>query len=81
VEGSDVLEGDEDVAVQLDVRDAFDAAIRGQRAVLIFAAEELDFDLFPFVFVRVVLHRWERSGTTFTTRLTVCRCRNRFVRT
>src|SRR6185312_3002594 len=62
VEGGDVLEGDQDVAVQFDVRNAFDAAVGGQGSVLVLAPEELDLDLFPFVLVRVVLHRSERSG-------------------
>jgi hypothetical protein len=62
VEGGDVLERDEDVAVELDVRDPFDPAVRGERSVLVLPAEELHFDLLPFVLVGVVLHRSERSG-------------------
>jgi hypothetical protein len=57
VEGGDVLERDEDVAVQLDVRDALDGAVGRERAFLVLAAEELDLDLLPLVLVRVVLHR------------------------
>jgi hypothetical protein len=62
VEGSDVLERDEDVAVELEVRHALDSAVRGERSVLVLAAEELDLDLLPLVLVRVVIHRSERSG-------------------
>ena len=57
VERGDVLERDEDVPVQLDVRDAFDAAVGRQRAVLVLAAEELDVDLLSLVLTREVVHR------------------------
>jgi len=62
VEGGDVLQRDEDVAVELEVRNAFYSAVRRERPVLILAAEELDLDLLALVFVRVVLHCAERSG-------------------
>ena len=48
--------GDEDVAVQLEVRDAGDGAVGGERPLLVLAAEELDLDLLARVLVRVVLH-------------------------
>src|SRR5215470_3684780 len=60
VERRDVLERDEDVAVQLDVRDLVDEAVRSQDALLILPAEEGDLDLLALVFARVVLHRQER---------------------
>src|SRR5712691_11998204 len=56
VEGGDVLQRDEDVAVQLDVGDVLDVAVRRQDALLVLAAEERDLDLLPLVFARVVLH-------------------------
>jgi hypothetical protein len=62
VERGDVLERDEDVSVELDVRDALDPAVRGQSSVLVLAAEELHLDLLSLVLVGVVLHRPERSG-------------------
>ena len=49
--------GIKDVAVQLDVGDLVDGAVRGQDAVLVVAAEERDLDLLPLVLARVVLHR------------------------
>jgi hypothetical protein len=55
VEGGDVLERDEDVPVQLDVRDVLEVAVRGQDAVLVLAAEEGDLDLLALVLVRVIL--------------------------
>ena len=57
VERGDVLERDEDVAVQLDVGDVLDVAVRGQHAFLVVAAEERDLDLLALVLVGVVLHR------------------------
>jgi hypothetical protein len=63
VEGGDVLERDEDVPVQLEVRHTLDSAVGRECAVLIFAAEQFDLDLLALVFVRVVLHRSERSGS------------------
>ena len=47
---------DQDVPVQLDVRDVVDVAVRGQHAVLVLAAEERDLDLLTLVLVGVVLH-------------------------
>ena len=58
VERGDVLERDEDVAVQLDVRDVLDVAVGREHAFLVLAAEEGDLDLLALVLVRVVLHRW-----------------------
>src|SRR6059036_94773 len=57
VERGDVLKRDEDVAVQLDVRDVLDIAVRGEHALLVLAAEERDLDLLTLVLVGVVLHR------------------------
>jgi hypothetical protein len=62
VERRDVLERNEDVAVELDVRNALDSAVGGQRPVLVLAPEELDLDLLALVLVRVVLDASERSG-------------------
>jgi hypothetical protein len=61
VEGGDVLERDEDVPVQLDVRDVLDVAVRREDAVLVFPAEQGDLDLLALVLVRVVLDASERS--------------------
>ena len=58
----DVLERHEDVAVQLDVGDVLDRAVRGEHALLILAAEERDLDLLALVLVRVVLHRLSLSA-------------------
>ena len=55
MERGDVLQRHEDVAVQLDVRDILDVAVRGQNALLVLASEEGDLDLLALVFVRVVL--------------------------
>src|SRR5918999_3421829 len=57
VQRGDVLEWDEDVAVQLDVSNVLDVAVGRQRALLVFAAEERDLDLLALVLARVVLHR------------------------
>src|SRR5581483_6548880 len=57
VQRGDVLEGDEDVAVELDVRDLVDVAVRGEDAFLVLAAEQGDLDLLALVLARVVLHR------------------------
>jgi hypothetical protein len=62
VEGGDVLQRDKDVAVQLEMWNALDSAVRGEGAVLVLAPEELHFDLLALVLVRVVLHEPERSG-------------------
>jgi hypothetical protein len=66
VERGDVLQRDEDVPVQLDVRDVLHVAIGRQDTFLVFAAEERDLDLLPLVLVRVVLHRPQgsRFGST-----------------
>src|SRR6476659_3390603 len=61
MERRDVLQRDEDVPVQLDVRHLVDVAGRGEDAFLVLAAEERDLDLLALVLARVVLHRPERS--------------------
>jgi hypothetical protein len=61
VQGGDVLQGHEDVPVQLDVGDVFDVAVRRQNSLLVLAPEEGDFDLFALVLVRVVLDDSEPS--------------------
>src|SRR5215468_4425376 len=62
VEGGDVLERDQDVAVELDVGHILDIAVRGQDALLVLAAEECDVDLLALVLVRVVLDTPKPSG-------------------
>jgi len=57
MERRDVLERDEDVAVELDVRHLVDEAVRSEDAFLVLAAEERDFDLLALVFAGLVLHR------------------------
>jgi hypothetical protein len=57
MERGDVLQGNEDVIVELDVRNALDAAVSRERAFLVLAAEELELHLLSLVLVRVVLHR------------------------
>src|SRR5205814_4705092 len=65
MERGDVLQRDQDVAVQLDVRHVFDDAVGGEDTVLVVAAEERDLDLLALVLVRVVLHvrpvYWRRT--------------------
>ena len=56
VQRRDVLERDEDVAVELDVGNVLDRAVRGEHSLLVLAAEERDLDLLALVLVRVVLH-------------------------
>src|SRR5918992_5588420 len=56
VERGDVLERDQDVPVELDVRDVLDRAVRRENALLVLAAEQGDLDLLALVLVRVVLH-------------------------
>src|SRR5262249_46684532 len=56
VEGSHVLERDQDVTVELDVRDVVDGTVRGEHAVLIVAVHQRDLDLLALVLARVVLH-------------------------
>jgi hypothetical protein len=55
VERGDVLQRHEDVAVQLDVGDVLDVAVRGEDTLLVLPSEEGDLDLLALVFVRVVL--------------------------
>src|SRR5688572_30355 len=61
VERGDVLERNQDVAVELDVRDLVDGAVGGQDAFVVVAAEHDDLDLLALVFARVVLHDSERN--------------------
>jgi hypothetical protein len=63
VQRGDVLQRDQDVAVQLDVRDVLDVAVRRQDAVLVLAPEQGDLDLLALVLVRVVLDTREANGT------------------
>jgi len=49
------------VAVELDVGDVFDDAVRREDAVLVIAAEERDLDLLALVLVRVILDSSETS--------------------
>ena len=49
------------MAIQLDVRDILDVAVRGEDTLLILASEEGDLDLLALILVRVVLHRAESS--------------------
>jgi hypothetical protein len=67
VEGSDVLERDEDVAVQLDVGHVLDRAVGGERALLVLPAEEGDLDLLALVLVRVVLDGRKLAKTSAVT--------------
>jgi hypothetical protein len=62
VERGDVLERNQDVAVELDVRHLVDGAVGGQDALVVVAAEHRDFDLLALVLARVVLHAAERSA-------------------
>jgi hypothetical protein len=62
VQRGDVLKRDQDVAVELDVRDLVDGAISSQDAFVVVAAEHGDLDLFALVLARVVLHEPQRSG-------------------
>src|SRR5205823_10109721 len=56
VQGGDVLERHENVAVQLDVGDVLDVAIRREDALLVLAPKQGDLDLLALVLVGVVLH-------------------------
>jgi hypothetical protein len=56
VERRDVLERDEDMAVELDVSDVLDVAVGRQHAFLVLTAEERDLHLLTLVLVGVVLH-------------------------
>jgi hypothetical protein len=69
VERGDVLQRHEDVAVQLDVRDILDVAVRGQNALLVFPTEKRDLDLLAFVLVGVVLDARERSRSGLVKRV------------
>jgi hypothetical protein len=62
MERSDVLEGDEDVPVELDVRHVLERAIGREDSFLVLAAEQRDLDLLPLVLVRVVLQGGEASA-------------------
>src|SRR5215212_651786 len=61
VKRRDVLERDQDVAVELDVGDLVDGAVGGQYAFVVVAAEHRDLYLLALVLARVVLHGSERS--------------------
>ena len=54
--GSNVLEGHQDVPVELHVGNVLDRAVRGQDSLLVLATEERQLDLLALVLVRVVLH-------------------------
>ena len=56
VQRRDVLKRDEDVAVELDVGDVLERAVRREDTFLVLAAEESHLDLLALVLVRVVLH-------------------------
>src|SRR4051794_31701221 len=71
VNRGDVLERDQDVPVQLHVRDVLDVAVRRQHAFLILAAEERHLDLLALVLACVVLH----PGRSLVPGLTVGRHR------
>src|SRR5207247_11455197 len=64
VEGGDVLERDEDVAVELDVGDVVDVAVGRPYSVLVLAAEQGYFDLLALVLARVVLHEGQSNRRT-----------------
>ena len=68
MQGGDVLERDENVAVQLDVRDVLDVAVGREDALLVLAAEECDLDLLTLVLVRVVLHETQSIRRTAAVR-------------
>src|SRR6266511_45527 len=70
VEGGDVLQRHQDVAVELDVRDVVDGAVRRQDALLIVAAEERHLDLLSLVLARVVVHRGQSSRPSYGSRRT-----------
>jgi dynactin complex subunit len=57
VERGDVLERNEDVAVQLEVRDLVHEAVRREHAFLVVTPEEGDLDALALVLAGVVLHR------------------------
>jgi len=55
------LQGYQDVAVQLEVRDVVEKAVGREHSVLVVATEERDLDLLSLVLVGVVLDGSERS--------------------
>src|SRR5215207_1568488 len=59
----DVLERNEDVPVQLDVRHVLHVAIGRQATLLVVASEEGDLNLLALVLARVVLHGAEGSDS------------------
>jgi hypothetical protein len=69
VKRGDVLQRYEDVAVQLDVRDILDVAVRSEHTLLVFTPEKGDLDLLAFVLVRVVLDARERSRSGLVKRV------------
>jgi hypothetical protein len=69
VQRGDVLQGDENVPVQLDVRNVLDRAVGGEDTFLILAAEERELDLLTLVLVRVVLDGAQTSGFRYFKRL------------
>src|SRR5581483_11090989 len=77
VQRGDVLQRDQDVPVELHVRDVLDVAIRGEHAVLVFAAEERDLDLLALVLVRVVLHAARRAYPMGATSRSSRKCSSR----
>src|SRR5262249_2615827 len=68
VEGGNVLQRDQDVAVQLDLGAVVDGAVRGEPAVLVNAGHPWHFALLALVLARVVLHVSERSRSRLTKR-------------
>jgi hypothetical protein len=55
VQGGNVLERNENVTVELDVRHVFDRAVCGEDTLLVLAAEERELDLLSLVLVGVIL--------------------------
>ena len=49
------------MAVELDMGNVLERAVRRENALLILAAEQGDFDLLALVLVRIILHRAETS--------------------
>jgi hypothetical protein len=71
MERRDVLQGDEDVTVELDVRDILERAVRGQNALMVLPSEQRDLDLLALVLVRVVLDGAQASRSRSTERLSL----------
>ena len=67
MERRDVLQRDQDVAVQFDVSDVVHGAVGRQHAVLVVAVHQGDLDLLALVLVRVVLHGAQASGLSVET--------------